>query len=69
MTEGTTCVVCEIQRETTQLHRCRCCRRMYCNDCAFTSKMGKFCTKECADIIFYGDTEDDEPSERSDIDD
>ncbi len=65
--EGTTCVVCEIQREAAQLARCRSCRRTYCSDCGFNSKMGKFCSRECADIFFYGE-DPDEPSEGTDID-
>jgi hypothetical protein len=66
LTEGTTCVVCEIQRDATQLHRCRCCRRMFCSDCSHVTKMGRFCSRECGDIFFYGDDED-EPSEGKDI--
>jgi hypothetical protein len=27
--------------------------------------MGRFCSRECADIYYYGETED-EPSERTD---
>jgi hypothetical protein len=63
--ETTTCVVCGIERGVTQLHRCRSCRRAYCAGCAFKSRVGHFCSKECGDIFFYGEQED-EPSEGTD---
>lgn len=38
---------------------------MFCGDCAFRSRMGNFCSRECGDIFFYGE-QDDEPSQGSD---
>jgi hypothetical protein len=63
--EGTSCEVCGMERDATQLHRCRSCRKAFCSDCAFRSTVGAFCSRECADIFFYGE-QDDEPSEGTD---
>ena len=59
------CAICSVTREAAQLERCRNCRRYHCGDCTIRSRSGTFCSKECADMFYFGD-DDDEPTEFDD---
>ncbi len=58
------CAICAIEREAAQLQRCKVCHRIFCGDCAFSGRSGRFCSRECGDIFFFGLEE--EPTDEND---
>lgn len=65
------CQFCQASGVSVQLHMCRVCRRRFCDECAYRSHKGEFCTEPCGRIFFEGglDEEPDDFDENKDYDD
>lgn len=61
------CEICSVERGAAQLQRCKICHKTFCGDCAYSAPSGRFCSRECGDIFFFGI--DEEPSDEDGYDD
>jgi hypothetical protein len=53
------CKTCGRTREKTRLEKCIICLEPYCRACAFRRHGKPFCGRECADVFFFGDPDED----------
>ena len=54
------CGVCGTSGVAVQLIQCRICHKRFCDNCAYHSRSGLFCSEICSRRFFTGDLEFDE---------